>query len=51
MLTIDNRATAETVARTLGIDDIDADVLPEDKNLIVRKLRAEGNLSPWPPTE
>jgi P-type Cu+ transporter len=44
MLTGDNRATAEAVARTLGIDDIEADVLPEDKNLIVRKLRAEGKI-------
>ncbi|MDB5392868.1 MAG: copper-translocating P-type ATPase [Rhodospirillales bacterium] len=44
MLTGDNRATAEAVARTLGIDDVEADVLPEDKNLIVRKLRAEGKI-------
>jgi len=44
MLSGDNRATGEAVARTLGIDDIEADVLPEDKNLVVRKLRAEGKI-------
>ncbi len=38
MLTGDNRTTAEAVARTLGIDDVQADVLPEDKNSIVRRL-------------
>jgi len=44
MLTGDNRTTAEAVARQLGIDDVEADVLPEDKNRIVRKLRAEGKV-------
>ncbi len=44
MLTGDNRTTAEAVARQLGIDDIEADVLPEDKNRIVRKLRADGKI-------
>jgi Cu+-exporting ATPase len=44
MLTGDNRTTAEAVAHTLGIDAIEADVLPEDKNRIVRKLRAEGKI-------
>jgi Cu+-exporting ATPase len=44
MLTGDNRTTAEAVAHTLGIDAIEADVLPEDKNRIVRKLRAEGGI-------
>jgi P-type Cu+ transporter len=28
----------------VGIDDIEADVLPEDKNLVIRKLRAEGKI-------
>jgi len=42
MLTGDNRTTAEAVARKLGIDEIQADVLPEDKNTIVRQLRKEG---------
>jgi Cu+-exporting ATPase len=44
MLTGDNRTTAEAVARQLGIDDVEADVLPEDKNRIVRKLRADGRI-------
>ncbi len=44
MLTGDNRKTAEAVARQLGIDDVQADVLPEDKNRIVRKLRDSGKV-------
>ena len=44
MLTGDNRTTAEAVARTLDIDDVQADVLPEDKNSIVRRLRQEGRV-------
>ena len=42
MLTGDNRRTAEAVAKKLGITDVVADVLPEDKNQVVRRLRAEG---------
>jgi Cu+-exporting ATPase len=44
MLTGDNRTTAEAVARKLGIDDVQADVLPEDKSGIVRRLRQEGRV-------
>jgi Cu+-exporting ATPase len=44
MLTGDNRMTAEAVARKIGIHDVEADVLPEDKNRIVRKLRTEGRV-------
>ena len=44
MLTGDNRATAQAVARLLGIDDIEADVLPQDKNRIVKKLKSEGRI-------
>ena len=44
MLTGDNRTTADAVAHILGIEDVEADVLPEDKNRIVRKLRAEGKI-------
>ena len=44
MLTGDNRTTAETVARQLGIDDVHADVLPGDKHRIVRELKAAGKV-------
>ena len=44
MLTGDNRTTAEAVAHHLGIQDIEADVLPEDKIRIVRALRAGGKV-------
>jgi len=42
MLTGDSRATAEAVAQQLGIDEVIADVLPEDKAEAVRKLKAQG---------
>ncbi len=44
MLTGDNRITAGAVARRLGIDDIEAEVLPDGKGAIVAKLRAEGRI-------
>jgi Cu+-exporting ATPase len=43
MLTGDNRTTAQAVADKLGITDIEAEVLPEQKNAIVRRLRSEGH--------
>ena len=44
MLTGDNRTTAAAVAAKLGIADIEAEVLPEQKNAIVRRLRGEGRV-------
>ena len=44
MLTGDNRVTAEAVARTLGIDRVEADVLPDHKSDIVKQLRSEGHV-------
>jgi Cu+-exporting ATPase len=42
MMTGDNRATALAVARRLGIDEVEAEVLPQDKARLVQRLRAEG---------
>jgi Cu+-exporting ATPase len=44
MLTGDNRRTAEAVAAKLGITDIEAEVLPEQKSQVVRRLRDEGHV-------
>jgi Cu+-exporting ATPase len=42
MMTGDNRTTALAVANKLGIDEVEAEVLPEDKAKVVQKFRAEG---------
>ncbi|MEV0410994.1 heavy metal translocating P-type ATPase [Streptomyces sp. NPDC050448] len=42
LLTGDNKAVAETVAREVGIDEVIAEVLPQDKVDVVRRLQAEG---------
>jgi Cu+-exporting ATPase len=42
MLTGDNATTAQSVARTLGIDEVHADVSPADKAAVVNALRTEG---------
>ncbi len=44
MLTGDNRVTAESVARKLGLAEVEAEVLPDQKHAVVRRLRAEGRV-------
>ena len=44
MLTGDSRATAEAVARQTGIDEIVAEVLPQQKHEVVKRLQAEGHV-------
>ncbi|MEQ1720655.1 MAG: heavy metal translocating P-type ATPase [Nitrosomonas sp.] len=44
MLTGDNRTTAEAVARQLGIDEVEAEVLPDQKAAIVTRLREQGRV-------
>jgi Cu+-exporting ATPase len=42
MLTGDNRTTAQAVARALGIDRVEAEVLPEQKHEVIKRLQDEG---------
>ena len=44
MLTGDNRTTAQAVASKLGLDDVQADVLPDQKSAVVKRLQAEGHV-------
>ena len=44
MLTGDQRTTAEAVARKLGIDDVEAEVLPEDKSRLVARFKKENRV-------
>jgi P-type Cu+ transporter len=44
MLTGDNRTTANAVARRIGITDIEAEVLPDQKSAVVARLRAAGKI-------
>ncbi|NQW12352.1 MAG: copper-translocating P-type ATPase [Alphaproteobacteria bacterium] len=44
MLTGDNATTAAAVARELGIDRVEADVLPEEKHAVIQRLQGEGRV-------
>jgi Cu+-exporting ATPase len=44
MLTGDNRTTAQAVARRLGISEVEAEILPEDKAHVVERLRGQGRV-------
>jgi Cu+-exporting ATPase len=44
MLTGDNRTTALAVARALGIDEVEAEVLPDQKSAVVERLSREGRV-------
>jgi len=44
MLTGDNRTTAKAVAAKLGIDDVEAEVLPDQKSAVVAKFKQEGRV-------
>jgi len=44
MLTGDGRTTAEAVARTLGMNEVIAEVLPDQKGEVIRRLQAEGRV-------
>ncbi len=44
MLTGDNKTTAQAVAARLGIDEVEADVLPDQKSAVIAKLKREGRV-------
>jgi Cu+-exporting ATPase len=44
MLTGDNRTTAQAVAQTLGLTQVEAEVLPDQKRAVIERLRAQGRV-------
>ena len=44
MLSGDNQATADAVGRTLGIEEVHGEVLPDDKHRVVRRLKEQGHV-------
>lgn len=44
MLTGDNRTTANAIARRLGLTEVEADVLPDQKAAVVARLKSEGRI-------
>ena len=44
MLTGDNKSTAEAIGKELNIDEIIAEVLPEDKNTVIKDLQSQGRI-------
>lgn len=44
MLTGDHRITANAIGKSLGIDEIEAEVLPEDKGKVIKKLQEQGHI-------
>ncbi|KKW89502.1 heavy metal translocating P-type ATPase [Sphingobium chungbukense] len=44
MLTGDNKTTAQAVAARLGIDEVEAEVLPDQKSAVIARLKSEGRI-------
>ncbi len=44
MITGDNKITAAAVGKALNIDEVEAEILPEEKNKIVKRLQSEGHI-------